>query len=88
VTLNNNADLKGKDEDLWFEIYKFQFEDYQYILDLVKLIHLIPSNSACCEREMDFALTLVISFFFDFWLKNIIKPSIEIVPKLRQLINY
>jgi len=50
MMLNNNADLKGKDEDLWFETYKFQFEDYQHTIDLMKLIHLIPSNSACCER--------------------------------------
>jgi len=50
MMLNNYADLKGNVEDPWFEIYKFQFEDYQHTLDLVKLIHLIPSNSACCER--------------------------------------
>jgi len=39
MMLNNYAGLKGKDEDLWLEIHKFQSEDYQHHLDLVKLVH-------------------------------------------------
>jgi len=41
-------------EDPWFEIYKFQFEDYQHTLDLAKLIHLILH----AVKEVD-------GFFFD-----------------------
>ena len=35
MMLNNYVDLKGKDEDLWLEIHKFQSEDYQHTLNLV-----------------------------------------------------
>ena len=50
MLLNNFNSDDAKNKDVWRDIFLFHQESYQNILSLIKLIWLIPSNSACCER--------------------------------------
>ena len=56
MLVNNFEYGKDKEKDSYLEVFKNHSEGFQEILSLMKLILLIPTNSACCERGTSFLL--------------------------------